>query len=305
MAGFGKAFDEAFKPANAQAIAGAYDLIKEKIKLDQTKAEEALKATTYMHSTISLATGLKDKELASKIIKSAEDVGSANADVQKGINDHLQDLLYPKAADPIVTQMKQQAEADRQSNHIDTVENNAIARISDARKDPVIISLENQRFAASNAYNTIAKAKAEDRLPSSVEYTDTLAQLYKAKTGQAPTLDTMANLKGDTLEAKLNSWAQFASSKPVGANSKEMIDNLQSFIQDTGIQLDRGHDAAMAPHLIKPKGLPADRWEPIFHTARGLSFKDATNLVTVKNKKTGQVQRLTKKEADALVANNG
>lgn len=65
MAGFGKAFDEAFRPANTQALASSLDIIKEKIKQN----EEARKSSTLIDS------------LEARIIESAAKTGKAPEDL--------------------------------------------------------------------------------------------------------------------------------------------------------------------------------------------------------------------------------
>jgi len=90
--GFGKSFDEAFKPAFAQSQAGAFDAIKEKIKQDQTKAEEKFKATTLMHSNIALATQFGDEDMAKKITSIVEAAGNS-VDAQKNIGDFVSKSL--------------------------------------------------------------------------------------------------------------------------------------------------------------------------------------------------------------------
>jgi len=93
MAGFGKSFDEAFKPANAQAIAGTYDLIKEKIKEDAAKAEEAANVA----ANITAATNLADK------------VSAVSGD--PSISNIIHSALYTATPDGKVTPIKQTKES--------------------------------------------------------------------------------------------------------------------------------------------------------------------------------------------------
>src|SRR3990167_8690446 len=53
---FGKSFDEAFKPAMASAQAGTFDILKEKIKANQEKAQADSIVDLYTASAIEKAT---------------------------------------------------------------------------------------------------------------------------------------------------------------------------------------------------------------------------------------------------------
>lgn len=181
------------------------------------------------------------------------------------------------------------------------MEQNAIQRVVSARGDSSLINIEKQRDAAAQGYNTLTKAEAEGRAPSQAEFYDVLGQLWKSRTGAAPTKDDLSSLKGTTAQSKLNSALQFWTGKPAGANTQDIIGNIKNFIQDTGEQLDRAHDAYMAPHLIKPSGLDDSRWNPIANLGRGLSFKDATDLVTIKSN-TGKVKRVSRAQAKEMGA---
>lgn len=54
MAGFGKSFSDAYEKSSTVASAGTLDAIKEKIKLDQTKADETKKVSNYLAMTAEL-----------------------------------------------------------------------------------------------------------------------------------------------------------------------------------------------------------------------------------------------------------
>lgn len=188
-----------------------------------------------------------------------------------------------------------------QTIHQDSLANQAMQRISSARGDASLVRTELQRDAAAQGYNTLTKAESEKRPLSQLEYYDTLGQMWRAKTGTAPTVESMSSIDGKTVEQKLNNFGTFITGKPMAANSPAMISNLKSYIQDTGEQLDRSHDAYMAPHTIKPPGLSDEAWAPIAASARGLSFKDATDLVTIKSS-TGKIKRVSRKQAKELGA---
>ena len=63
MAGFGKSFSDAFEKTATVAAAGTLDAIKEKIKLDATKAEETKKVANYLSATAEV---VKDADQATQ-----------------------------------------------------------------------------------------------------------------------------------------------------------------------------------------------------------------------------------------------
>lgn len=158
----------------------------------------------------------------------------------------------------------------------DKLENDAIQRITSVRGDSSLKQMESQRDASSMAYNTLSRIKSENRDPSKGEYFDTLAQLYKARTGVAPTDQMIQDLDTKTFQGDFKKMASYWTGKPMGNTTQDVLNNLIGFVQDSGTQADKMHDAYMQPHLIKPAGLEDARWQRIASTARGLSFAQAT-----------------------------
>ncbi len=158
----------------------------------------------------------------------------------------------------------------------DTLENQAINRISSVRGDAAVARSELQRDAAGQAYDTISKAQHEKRDLTSLEQTDLLAQLFQARTGKAPTDSDMKNLNDKTAKMGLNQAVTFVTGNPslVGASTDKTLDNLKQFVQSTGMKADSNHEGYMGPHLIKPTGLSDDRWQHILASHRGISFAD-------------------------------
>lgn len=158
----------------------------------------------------------------------------------------------------------------------DILEQNALNRIASVRGDASIARIETQRDAASIAFNTIQQAKNEGRDITQTEYYDTLGQLWKARTGAAPTDQSIRDLDINTIQAALHKKLTWVDGKPRGATSKEIIDSLQKFVDDSGKQADKLHEGYMKPRLIKPFGLSEERWKAIQASGRGLSYSDAT-----------------------------
>jgi len=113
MGSFANSFSDSFKTGAAIGSNAALETMKEKIKLDQQKAEDKLKATTFMHSTISIASKLPDQEMAKKIIGIAEEAGTGNPDVQKNINELVMKQLAPK--DPYLQAQRESSTALNQA----------------------------------------------------------------------------------------------------------------------------------------------------------------------------------------------
>lgn len=94
--GFNKSFEESFKQGQAIGGASALEAIKEKIKLDQTKAEEKYKATTLRNANMALATQFGSEDIAKKIMLVSEELGDS-VEGQKIVSEFAQKMLQDKA----------------------------------------------------------------------------------------------------------------------------------------------------------------------------------------------------------------
>lgn len=95
MAGFASSFEKAFVPAAKSSSDASLELLKEKIKADQAKAEEKYKATTLRNSNIAIATEFGDQDIAKKIINVSEAVGDSS-EGQKNVNEFAKFMLKEK-----------------------------------------------------------------------------------------------------------------------------------------------------------------------------------------------------------------
>ena len=166
--------------------------------------------------------------------------------------------------------------SNKENQQQDKLEGQAIQRVTNLRGDASMARTENQRDAAIQAYNTIKRVKEEGRLPSQIEYYDLLGQMWKARTGSSPTDQAIRDLDAKTLKGSLAKAYQYFSGKPAGITTSEILDNVQAFASDSGMQADKLHSGYMKSHLIKPTGLNNDRWQNILSTHRGLDFQEAT-----------------------------
>jgi len=94
---FGGSFADAFEKSYATSSNNYSDMMRDKIKQDQQKADQKYKATTLMHSNIAMASELPDKDMAKKILGIIESVG-ADPDSQKNIGEMIQKSMMPKEA---------------------------------------------------------------------------------------------------------------------------------------------------------------------------------------------------------------
>lgn len=172
--------------------------------------------------------------------------------------------------------LKQATMANTQEQRQNSLETQAQNRLSSIRGDTSLAKIETQRDAASSAYNTLQTAEHEGRLPNQFEYNDLLGQLWKARTGTAPTDDVMQSFNVGTIEQNMNKMYSYFSGKTAPANTKDVINSLKAFVASSGNSLDQQHAGYYSTHLVKPTGLNQDRWDALSKEQRGLSFKDAT-----------------------------
>lgn len=168
------------------------------------------------------------------------------------------------------------AKDQKYTNEQDRLEAQAIDRLSKLRGDQSLARTENQRDAAIQAFNTIDRVKKEGRMPSQLEYYDILGQMWKARTGASPTDQALRDLDAKTFKGDLGKAFQYFSGKPAGVTTGDVLQNIQDFAADSGLQSDKFHSSYMDSHKLKPSGLEQSRWDPILNSHRGTSFVEAT-----------------------------
>lgn len=162
----------------------------------------------------------------------------------------------------------------REQNHQDQLENQAIQRLTSVRGDAPMAKIETQRDAAISAYNTLQTADSEKRPLNQIEYLDVLGQLWKARTGAAPTEQVLKEFNIGTMQQKINRLGQFFTGTPNGANTDQVISALKDFVKTTGKSLDQTHDGYFQTHAIKPTGLNQSTWDELSKVHRGNSFQE-------------------------------
>lgn len=168
------------------------------------------------------------------------------------------------------------------------------------RGDPSMARTESQRDASITAFNTLQNAKNSGREITQAEYYDTLGQLWKARTGAAPTDQAIRDLDINTIQGALNKKLTWVDGKPRGATSQEVVDALQNFVADSGMQADKIHGGYMKSRLKPPSGLDPDRIANV-DAGRGMSFQEATGYQPEGPKKTGKAPTVSSQaDYDAL-----
>lgn len=174
------------------------------------------------------------------------------------------------------TDYQDETKLDKVQVHQDMLEQKAKDGFTQIRGDKSIGRIEEQRDAAITAYNTIETIKKENRLPSKLEYYDLLGQMWKARTGTAPTNEALKDLDQSTFKGDIGKAYTYITGKTTGATTQEVLNNIQQFAAQSGVQADQLHSGYMASRMEKPTGLSQARWDKISKMQRGLSFADAT-----------------------------
>lgn len=177
----------------------------------------------------------------------------------------------------------------------DRLEHNAIQAVQSLRGDKSLADAESKRDAAITVHQTIQNLKEQKRMPSKLEYYDLLGQMWKARTGSAPTDQAIKDLDSTTFKGDLGKAITYISGQTAPATTEGVLNNIQSFAEDSGRMADRLHAGYMKTHLIKPSGLDDDRWAPIASTGRGISFDEAVR------KGAGNGNEVRRKTADGRI----
>lgn len=167
-------------------------------------------------------------------------------------------------------------DAEKAAKHQDDLEKVAQDRVTQVRGDRSIQTVEVQRDAAITAYNRLNEIKKAGTGLNPVDYVDILGQVYKARTGTAPTDTVLKHINQSTAKGKLGEAYTFATGKQAPATTDAIADSLQQMVGSMGEQADKLHDGYMASRLSMGKDLAPDRAERIAKLGRGLSFAEAT-----------------------------
>lgn len=174
-------------------------------------------------------------------------------------------------------QQKQSADDLKKSNEQDRLGNQAIQRVATLRGDKSLQDSETKRDAAITVYRRIQELKDKGVTAlNPIDYSEALAQIYRAQAGMGATNEVMNQIRQETLAGKGNKWYTMLTGNQAPATTADITNSLQERAKSLGLQADKFHASYMAPHLIKPTNLNPDTWNQIVNTARGTSFADAT-----------------------------
>lgn len=166
--------------------------------------------------------------------------------------------------------------SDKQDKEQNTLEENFRKGLISIRGDASLHRVEDQRDAAITAYGTIDKAEQQGRALNPIEYVDTLGQIYKARTGQAPGEQTMEQMRQQTAKGNLAKVFTYFTGEQAPATTQDIMQSLKAMTIDMGTQADKLHEGYMKQHLLPPSRLARDRADRIIKEGRGLGFQEAT-----------------------------
>lgn len=164
----------------------------------------------------------------------------------------------------------------KESNQQDKLEQQARQSVTNLRGDKSLARAEEQRDAAIVAYNRIQEIEKQGGELNPIDYTDILGQIYKARTGAAPTEQVLNEIRQATAKGQFGKAFTYMTGKQAPATTLDITKSLKDMAMSMGQQADKFHEGYMKSHLIKPKGLEDGRWQPILTTGRGQSFQEAT-----------------------------
>lgn len=194
-------------------------------------------------------------------------------------------VVYPKGPDEFASKIiTQQMEFKSKKATIDDAKNQARQDRLEAayrtaqtsvRGDASIARTEVQRDAAITAYNRIKEVKDSGETLNPIDYVDVLGQIYKARTGAAPTNEVLQTARQETAKGQTGKWYTYFTGKQAPATSADIQDSLMGMAASMGTQSDKIHSGYMKSRLKPPSGLDPDRIANV-DAGRGLSFQEAT-----------------------------
>lgn len=156
----------------------------------------------------------------------------------------------------------------------------AVRGLQSIRGDTAMKDIEAQRTAATTAYNRLKDIEYSGKVPNPIDYIDILGQVYKARTGTAPTQEVLKEAKQNTSTAALGKFWTFATGKQMPGTSKDIAASLKDMVGHMGLQADELHDGYMQVHgheVFNPN-MTEENVKKLSKLSRGKSFVDATGV---------------------------
>ncbi len=160
----------------------------------------------------------------------------------------------------------------------DTYWREGVRGLQSIRGDQQVKDIETQRNAAINGYNRLSQIEAEGKAPNPVDYVDIVGQIYKARTGQAPSEEILKQAVQETGAGKWGQAMTFLTGKQQPATTKDIASSLKDMVAHMGFQADDLHDGVMQAHgsqVLNPNMSP-ENVAKLAKIARGKSFVEAT-----------------------------
>lgn len=165
----------------------------------------------------------------------------------------------------------------KESQQQDKLEEQYRKSFQQIRGDPALKRTEEQRDAAAIVYNRIKEVKDHGQVLNPIDYVDALGQIYKARTGSAPTNEVLQQARQATAKGNFGKAFTFVTGEQAPATTQDIMNSLQDMALSMGNQADKFHDGYMRSRMKPPKGLAHDRVDNV-HAERGMSFSEATGL---------------------------
>jgi hypothetical protein len=182
-------------------------------------------------------------------------------------------------------------------NEQDKLETQARHDLETTRGDKSLANSEIQRDAAASAYNRISQIQASGKGMNPVDYVDILGQVYKARTGTAPTEEVLKSARQATATGSWGKAYTYITGEQAPATTDSIVSSLKDMAQHMGEQADDFHDKYMTSRLDMPTHLNSGVADRIRKLGRGMSFAEATAQYSA------PVKVGSKAERDALPPN--
>ena len=164
----------------------------------------------------------------------------------------------------------------QQQDRQDKLEHQFQQSITSIRGDMSLKNTETQRDAAISAYNRISHIEESGGLPNPVDYVDILGQIYKARTGSAPTEKVLDEARQQTSFGSFGKAWTYFTGQQMPATTQNIVSSLKDMVNDMGQQADKLHDGYMKSHITPPTGLDSETADRLINEGRGLSFAEGT-----------------------------
>lgn len=154
----------------------------------------------------------------------------------------------------------------------------AVQGLRSIRGDQQVKDIEAQRNAAISAYNRLKQIQIEGKAPNPVDYADIVGQVYKARTGQAPTETILKKALQETATGKWGEAMTFLTGQQRPGTTKNIAASLMDMVAHMGFQADDLHQGVMQTHgaMVFNPNMSPENVAKLSKVSRGKSFSEAT-----------------------------